>query len=430
MSVKLEKLSGCKAKLNFVLDSEKFDEAIDQAFEKKIATIEIKGFRKGKVPREIFNKRFGEESLYEDAMNNAINDAYLEALQKQKLQVVSSPELDVDYETIGRGKKLKFSITFEVWPDVELGEYKGLEVTKESAEVTEADINNYVDGKRKTFAELELVEDGVLENGHTAIFDFEGFSDGVAFEGGKAENYSLEIGSGQFIPGFEEQMLGMKPGEEKTIKVKFPEEYQAENLKGKDAEFKIKLHEIKKRVLPEVTDEFVKELELEDINTVTEYLAYVKEVLTTEKAEASENKFEDDLLKKAVENANVEIPNGLVEEEVNRLFGQLERQAKMYNIPVEQFLGFYGITDVDQYKKTIEPSAINNVKQRVVFLKIADVEKVKVLAKDYNDEFKAIAKESNKTVEEVQKMYDKETLLPYLKIRKVIDLIKETAIVK
>lgn len=282
----------------------------------------------------------------------------------------------------------------------------------------------------KLFAELELVEEGTLENGQTAIFDFEGFVDGVAFEGGKAENYSLEIGSGQFIPGFEEQMVGMKPEEEKTITVKFPDNYQAENLKGKNADFKIKLHEIKKRVLPELDDEFVKEQEIDKVNTVSEYLAYVKEMLAADKEEASKNKFEDDLLKMAVDNAKVDIPNGLVEDEVNRMFSQVENQAKMYKIPVEQFLGFYGISGVDQYKKTIEPTAKNNVKQRVVLLKIADEEKIKATAKDYNDEFKLIAEETNKTVEEVQKLYSKEALLPYLKMRKVIDLIKETAIVK
>lgn len=430
MSVKLEKLSGCKVKLDFVLDSNAFAEAIDEAFEKKIVDVEIKGFRKGKVPREIYMKKFGEESLYEEAMNIAINKAYSEALDKHKLQVVSSPELDVNYETIGRGKKLSFSITFEVWPEVELGQYKGLEVFKDSKVVTDEDVNNYIDGKRKAYAELELVEDGALENGNTAIFDFEGFVDGVAFEGGKAENYSLEIGSGQFIPGFEEQMIGLKIGEEKTITVTFPEEYQAENLKGKKADFKIKLHEIKKRVLPELSDEFVKELELEKINTVAEYVTYVKEVLADEKAEASENKFESDVIKLVVDNAKVDVPEALVQDEVDRLFGQIENQAKMYNITAEQLLSFYGIGDVEQYKKTIEPSAYNNVKQRAVFLKIADVEKVKVLAKDYNAEFELIAEQNNQTVEEVQKVYPKENLLPYLRIRKAMDLVLENTVAK
>ena len=430
MSVKLEKVSGCKVKLNFVLAEEDFDKAIDEAFEKNIVNVEVKGFRKGKVPRDIYNKKFGEESLFDDALNIAVNKAYNDALLKHKLEIVNSPELDVKYETIGRGKKLKFSVSVEVWPEVELGQYKELEVEKETTEVTEEDIKNYIDTNLKSYAELQIVEDGVLENGYTAVFDFEGFVDGVAFEGGKAENYSLEIGSGQFIPGFEDQMLGLKAGEEKTVKVKFPENYQAKNLQGKDAEFKVKLHEMKKRVLPTLNDEFVKELELENINNVEEYNAYVKDLLLNEKKEASENKFVDDLLNKAVENATLEVPQGLVNEEVNRAFSQLENQAKMYNIPVEQFLGFYGISSAEEYKKNVEPSAINNVKQRVVFLKVAEAEKIKISAKEYNEEFDVIAKETNKSVEEVKNLYSKELLAPYLKIRKAIDLIKETAVIK
>ncbi|MFA5542283.1 MAG: trigger factor [Bacilli bacterium] len=430
MSVKLEKVSGCKVKLNFVLAEEDFDKAIDEAFEKNIVNVEVKGFRKGKVPRDIYNKKFGEESLFDDALNIAVNKAYNDALLKHKLEIVNSPELDVEYETIGRGKKLKFSVSVEVWPEVELGQYKELEVEKETTEVTEEDIKNYIDTNLKSYAELQIVEDGVLENGYTAVFDFEGFVDGVAFEGGKAENYSLEIGSGQFIPGFEDQMLGLEAGEEKTVKVKFPENYQAENLQGKDAEFKVKLHEMKKRVLPTLNDEFVKELELENINNVEEYNAYVKDLLLNEKKEASENKFVDDLLNKAVENATLEVPQGLVNEEVNRAFSQLENQAKMYNIPVEQFLGFYGISSAEEYKKNVEPSAINNVKQRVVFLKVAEAEKIKISAKEYNEEFDVIAKETNKSVEEVKNLYSKELLAPYLKIRKAIDLIKETAVIK
>ncbi len=431
MSIKLEKVSGCKVKLNFVLGSEEFDQAIDQAFEKKVVDIEVKGFRKGKLPREIYNAKFGEESLYDDALNIALNKSYDEAVRKHKLQVVGNPELDVDYETIGRGKKLKFSIIVEVWPEVELGQYKELTIEKENANVTEQDVQDYINNTLKSFAELEVVENAVLENGNTAVFDFEGFADGVAFEGGKAENYSLEIGSGQFIPGFEDQMLGMKTGEEKTIKVTFPENYQAENLKGKDAEFKIKLHEIKKRVLPELTDEFVKdELELEEVKTVEAYKEYVKDVLVKEKEEASENKLMDDLLNLAVNNAKLDVPQGLIDEEINRALSQLENQAKMYNIPVETLLGFYGIGSVEDYKKNLEPSAIATVKQRVVFLKVAEVEKIKVTSEEYENEFKEIAQETKKSLAEIKKLYSKEILTPYLQIRKAINLIKETAIIK
>src|SRR5690554_4991482 len=226
MSIKVEKISGCKTKLEFNVDSNIFDEAIDKAFEKKIVDVEIKGFRKGKVPRRIFNERFGEESLYEEAMNIVINDQYIEAVTKKKLQVVGNPELKVDFASVGRGKDLKFTIEVEVWPEVKLGQYKEIEVEKESVDVTEKDIDEYINRIRNNHAELTLVEDRPLAEGDTAVFDFEGFKDGKPFEGGKAENHSLEIGSGQFIPGFEEQIVGMKVEEEKTIKVTFPEDYQ------------------------------------------------------------------------------------------------------------------------------------------------------------------------------------------------------------
>jgi len=430
MKVKVEKISGCEVKLNFVLEETEFDSALDEAFVKKVSNLEVKGFRKGKVPREIYNAKFGEESLYDEAMNIAINKAYEEALTKHKFEIVSSPQLDVKYETIGKGKKLEFSVQFEVTPDVELGQYKGLEIEKEKVEVTDEDVNKYINDKLEASAELEVVENGKLEKGNTAVFDFEGFVDGTAFEGGKAENYELVIGSGQFIPGFEEQMIGMTCEEEKEIQVKFPEDYHAENLKGKEATFKVKLHEIKKRVLPELNDDFVKDQEIEKVTNVEEYKKYVYDVLVEEKKSASENKFVNDVLKLAVDNAKLEVPHGLVEEEINRMFSQVEHQAKTYNIPVEQFLGFYGIKDVESYKKMLEPNAFNAVKERAVFLKIAEVEKIKLTSKEYDAEYKIIASEYNKPLEEVKNVYAKEVIAPYLKIRKVIDLIKETAIVK
>jgi len=430
MSIKVEKISGCKTKLEFNVDSNIFDEAIDKAFEKKIVDVEIKGFRKGKVPRRIFNERFGEESLYEEAMNIVINDQYIEAVTKKKLQVVGNPELKVDFASVGRGKDLKFTIEVEVWPEVKLGQYKEIEVEKESGEVTEKDIDEYIDRIRNNYAELVLVEDRALAEGDTAVLDFEGFKDGKAFEGGKAENYSLEIGSGQFIPGFEEQMVGMKADEEKTIKVTFPEEYQVEDLKGAEAEFKVKLHEIKERKLPELDEELIKELDIEDVKTVEQYKEFVKETLTKDKEEASENKLTNDLLTKAIENAELEVPEALIQEETNRYVSQLESQAKQYNIPLEQLLMFNGIESLEQYTEAMRPTSVMNVKQRAVFLKIAEEEKIKMTAKEYNDELKEIAKQVNRSVDEVKAVYNKEMITPYVQIRKVIDLIKDTAIIK
>lgn len=430
MNITSEKLPGSKIKLNFVLESAAFNDAIDKAFAKKVVDVEVKGFRKGKVPRDIYNKMYGEASLYEEAMNIAINEAYVNAIVEQQLNVVGSPELDVDFETMGRDKELSFKIIVEIWPEVTLGQYKGLEIEKETTEVTEADIENHINNTKNNHAELEIVENGTLESGNTAVFDFEGFVDGVAFDGGKAENYSLEIGSKQFIPGFEEQMIGMKCEEEKTISVTFPENYQAENLKGKVADFKIKLHEIKKRVLPELTDDFVKQLKINDIETVEAYQTYVKEMLAKEKEEASQNKFTDDLLRTAIENATLEVPESMVQDEVSRHVSQMEQQANMYKMPVEQLLTYYGIESLDQYKKAMEPTAVMNVKQRAVFLKIADVEEIVVTDEEYDKEYEIVAQETKKKLAEVKKTYTKDVLAPYLKMRKVIDLIKDTAQVK
>lgn len=430
MSVKIEKLSGCKIKMKFVVNSEVFDEALDQAFAKKVQTIEVKGFRKGKLPREMYNTKFGEESLFEEAVNITVNEAYREALEKHKLDVVGAPELDVDFTTVGKGKKLKFSLEVETWPDVELGQYKELVVEKDKAVVTEEDINEYIERQKKNHAELSLVEGVALAKGHTAIFDFEGSVDGVAFEGGKAENYSLEIGSNTFIPGFEEQMVGMLAKEEKTIRVKFPENYQQESLKGKDADFKILVHEIKERVFPELNDQFVEELELPDIKTVSQYREYVTNTLTQEKSEAATNKFNDDLLTLAVSNAKLDIPLTLINEEIEMQVRQMEKQAKEYNIPLELFFQYYGIENLEQYKKAITPSAEASVRQRAVFSKIAEVEKIKITEAEYNAEFKAVADQYKKSVDEMKRLYAKEMIAPYLKMQKAIELIKNTAITK
>ena len=430
MSVKVEKLSGCKVKLSFVADAEAFDVALDKAFEKKVKEIKVDGFRPGKLPKDIYMKRFGEASLYDEVVDFIVNEEYAKAIQTKKLEVVGRPELDVDFETLGHGKKFKFTVEVEVWPDVTLGEYKGIEVEKEKVEVKDEDVQEQIDRTLKNYAELEVVEGGKLEKGQTAVFDFEGFVDGKAFEGGKAENYSLEIGSGQFIPGFEDQMVGMEAGSEKDINVTFPENYQAENLKGKDATFKIKLHEIKRRVIPTLDEKFVKELEIENIGTVEDYRSFVKESLIKDRSEAAENKLSDDILTKAVDNATVEVPNALVEEEVNRSFRQVENQAKMYNMPVEQLLKYYGIDSVDAYKEALKPNALANVKQRIVFAEVAKVEKLKVSDKDYNNELDLIVKEVNKPLEEVKKVYTKEALTPYILMNKAMDLIKKEAIVK
>ena len=426
MSVKVEKLSGCKVKLNFTLKAEEFDLALDKAFEKVIKDREEPGFRKGKMPKAIFIKKYGVAALYNEALDYAINSAFIEAITQKKLEVVGEPNVDVKWETVGEGKKLEFSIEVEVYPEVTLGEYKGLKIKKEEVKVGKKDIDEYIDRILKQHAELEVVEGKALENGNTAVFDFDGFVDGEHFEGGKATNYSLEIGSGRFIPGFEDQMVGMNVGEKKDIKVKFPEDYQAENLKGKDAVFEVVLHEIKQRKIPALTDEFVKEeLEIKDVNTVKEYKDFVKDVITKDKKEASENKFTDDCVNKAMDNAKVDIPEGMVDTEVQHQMAQIERQAKMYGMSVDTLLKYSGIDSVDAYKETIRPSALLAVKQRVVMDAIAKAEKLKVNKTDYEKEVKEVVKETGRSEEEVRKTYTMEALTPYILLQKAIKLVKD-----
>lgn len=426
MSVKLEKISGCKVKLNFTLKEEEFDLALDKAFQKVIKDREEPGFRKGKMPKSMFIKKYGVEALYNEALDFAINAAFIDAIQSKKLEVVNEPKVDIDFETLGQGKKLKFSIEVEVYPEVTLGQYKELDIKKESVKVSKKDVDEYIERVLKQHAELVVVEDKALELGNTAVFDFDGSVDGVHFEGGKAENYSLEIGSGRFIPGFEDQMLGMKIGETKNINVKFPEDYQAENLKGKDAVFEVKLHEIKQRQIPELTDEFVKdELEIKEVSTVKEYKDFVKNVIKKDKEEAAENKFTDDCVTKAVENATLEVPEGMVDTEVDHQIKGIERQAKMYGMPVDVLLKYSGIESLDVYKQTIRPSALTAVKQRLVLDEIAKAEKLKVNKTDYEKEVKEVIKETGKTEEEVRKLYTIEAITPYILTQKAIKLIKD-----
>ena len=426
MSVKLEKISGCKVKLNFTLKEEEFDLALDKAFQKVIKDREEPGFRKGKMPKSMFIKKYGVEVLYNEALDFAINAAFIDAIQSKKLEVVNEPKVDIDFETLGQGKKLKFSIEVEVYPEVTLGQYKELDIKKESVKVSKKDVDEYIERVLKQHAELVVVEDKALELGNTAVFDFDGSVDGVHFEGGKAENYSLEIGSGRFIPGFEDQMVGMKIGETKNINVKFPEDYQAENLKGKDAVFEVKLHEIKQRQIPELTDEFVKdELEIKEVSTVKEYKDFVKDVIKKDKEEAAENKFTDDCVTKAVENATLEVPEGMVDTEVDHQIKGIERQAKMYGMTVDVLLKYSGIESLDVYKQTIRPSALTAVKQRLVLDEIAKAEKLKVNKADYEKEIKEVIKETGKTEEEVRKLYTIEAITPYILTQKAIKLIKD-----
>lgn len=429
MKVKVEKIEGSKAKLDIVLTKEEFNEKYEKAFTKVLEDVEVKGFRKGKVPREMYLRRFGEGSILKEAIDIALNDTYYEAVESKKLQVVSQPEIDVDFEHMGKDKPFKYTATVEVYPEVTLGKYFGVEVRRESDEVTVEEIDQYIERQLKNNSELEVVEGKPLEKGETAIFDFTGYVDGKEFEGGKAENYSLEIGSGQFIPGFEDQMVGMNAEEEKDVNVTFPDEYQVKELAGKPAVFKVKLHEIKKRVLPELNDEFVKGLEIENVNTVEEYRKNVSETLGIDKKEANENKFTDDVLHAVCDDAKVEIPEAMVQNRLSQMISQIERQAKAYGITADQLLAFQG-TNMEQYKEMMTPAAKRFVLESVVIEAVKKEAKVKLVKADYDKYYNGLAKEYNQTLEQITKNLPKEQVKDYFTTLKTIDLLKENAVLK
>ncbi len=308
MSAKWEKLEGNKGVLTVEVDVKTVNEGLDQAFKKVSKDINIPGFRKGKVPRPLFEKRFGVESLFQDALDFILPESYAKAVEEAGIEPVDRPEIDI--EQMEKGKELIFTATVIVKPEVKLGEYKGLEVEKLDDSVSDNDVEEELKTLQERQAELVVKEDGAVEDGDTVVIDFEGFVDGEAFEGGQSDNYSLEIGSGSFIPGFEENNLlgfGVKSGEEKDVVVTFPEEYHAAELAGKEATFKVKLHEIKAKELPELDDEFAKDVD-EEAETLEELKANIKNRLTEEKKNEAEQKLKNDLVEKATENAEIDLP--------------------------------------------------------------------------------------------------------------------------
>lgn len=430
MNVKLEKLSQCKVKLEITCTKEEFNNALDRAIDEACKKVEVPGFRKGHVTRRVFLSRFGEAAAYEDAINNVMNDTYPQALEETKVIAVGYPKVDCNFETLGRDKEFVYTAEVEIWPDITLGEYKGVEVEKEQVNVTEAEVENYINQVLKNKSELVLVEDRTLQLNDTAVFDFEGFVDGVAFEGGKAENYSLKIGSGQFIPGFEDGMVGLATGEERDVVVTFPENYGASDLAGKEATFKVKLHEIKEEVLPELTDEFVSELEVEGVKTVEEYKTNILNKLTEEKTQASDNKFVADLLDKVCEDAIADIPEAMIETEVENQVRRIEEQAKMYGMPLEMLLQYSGMKDLDAFKAQAREYSAKKVLEEVVLDKVARVENLVPTEEAIEAEYATLAEGYHQDVESVKKQISKENIIAFLTNKLAIDFLKANAIVK
>jgi len=423
--MKFEKIENNRGKFTFEVTPQEFEHALDHAFAHVAQDLELKGFRKGKVPRKVYETKFGVESLYEEAINHALNHKYYEVRQNPQYGFIGEPQVDVDFSKVSREEAFEVSLIFELKPEVTLGQYKGIEVKKEDVVVTDEEVSLAVDAILAEKSELVVV-DKAIEKGMTAIFDFEGFVDGEAFEGGKAENYTLEIGSNQFIPGFEDQMIGLKTGESKDLNVTFPKEYQAANLAGKDAVFKVLVHEVKEKTLPELNDEFVASLDREDIKTVEELKKAERTKLETQKAEKALATENEAIIKQVVEASTVEVPKTMVDAEFVQYREQLKEQAKQYGIEFEMYLQFSGLTP-ESFEEQARKDAEARLKVTLVVEAIANKENFDVTEEELVARKEKLAGMYNLKVEQIDQYLTKNMIELDIKNEKAYNLMLDSA---
>ena len=400
------------------IDKDEFEKAIDKAFDKKKSEIKMDGFRKGKVPKDIYFKKVGKESLYMDALDILLPSAYDKVMANYKPIIDPSVEIN----SIGEdGVEFKFTIT--TMPSVEIKKYKGFNLKKPVVEVTDEEVEHEMGHLVERFTELVIKEDGEVELGDVAVIDFEGFKDGEPFEGGKGENYSLEIGSGTFIPGFEDQVIKMKKGEEKDINVTFPEDYHQEDLKGKPVTFKVKVHEIKTKQVRDFDEEFFEDLGLEGIDSEEKLREEIKENIKVSKEREAENNFVEEVLAKVAENTTVDIPEELVEDEINHMMKNFEEQVKMQGMSLEVL---YEMTKSNEEKlrEQMKEEANKHVLYRIILEKVKELEKINVSDKEVSEELEKLAKQYNVTTDEFLEMYGEKEMLKYeLEVKKVLELL-------
>ena len=425
MSVKWEKQEGNQGLLTIEVSAEEVNTALDKAFKKIVVKINEPGFRKGKMPRPLFEKKYGVEALYQDALEIIIPDAYSNAIDEAGIEPVDYPEI-AGTETFEKGKDFTFTATVTVKPEPKLGEYKGLEVTKLSTEVTDEEVEAQSQAELAKKAELEIKEDGAVEDGDTAVIDFEGFLGEEAFEGGKGEDYALEIGSGSFIPGFEEQLVGAKAGESKDVVVTFPEEYHAAELAGKEATFKVTVKEIKTKVLPELNDDFAKEIDPE-VESLDALRAKIKEQTAEQKKAESEGTLRDELVEKAAENAEMEIPQGMINTELDRMVQEFGQRLQMQGMNLELYFQFSGQNE-EALREQMTPDAENRVRVALTLEAIAKAENVQVTEEDITAELEAMATQFGMTVDQIKTALGGTAILENdIKTKKTVELLVENA---
>lgn len=406
------------------VDGETFEKAINKVYKKQVKKINIPGFRKGKAPRHIIEKMYGTELFYEDAMQDCYPDALYEAAKEADVEIVAVESL----EAVEAGKEgFTFKADIVVKPTLDIDGYKGIEVEKKSTEVTEQLVDEEIEKVRERNSRMVEVEGRAAKKGDTAVIDFEGFVDGVAFEGGKAEGYSLSLGSGNFIPGFEEQVEGHEIGEEFSINVKFPEDYQAEELKGKDAEFKIKLHELKEKELPEVDDEFVKDVSEKE--TLAEYRDELKETIAKRLVDEAEKDVDNQISEKLIELAQGDIPEAMYDNQTNDMVREFDMRLRSQGMDMDTYMKYMGM-DVEALKGMYREEAEKRVKLRLALEAVAEKENVEVTEADLDDEYSKMAEVYKMDVDKVKDAVPAESLTEDIKVQKALDFVKNSAVIK
>ncbi|ETT64145.1 trigger factor [Paenibacillus sp. FSL H8-0457] len=427
MKATWEKIEKNLGVLDVEVDAERVASALDKAFNKVAKKANVPGFRKGKVPRPIFEARFGVESLYQDAIDILLPEVYSEAVEQADIFPVDRPEVDI--EQFAKGETFKFKARVTVKPEVKLGEYKGVEVAAVAAEVSDEELNEELERLQQRHAELTVIDEGASQSGDIVVIDFDGSVDGVPFEGGQAERYSLELGSNTFIPGFEDQVIGMATGDFKDVEVTFPETYHAEELANKQAVFKVKVHEIKRKQLPELDDEFAKDVS--EFDTLDEYKEDLKKQLLTRKEQEAQGVRENEAVEKAAANAEVEIPEAMIQSEVQNMMRDFDNRLRQQGMNLEMFLSFSGQTNAD-LEGQMKDDAEKRVRNNLVLEQIAKEEKLEVSEEEINKELENMADTYKRSADEIRSILGAngslDSLREELLLRKTIDFLLENSV--
>lgn len=405
--------------LKVEVEKEVWQKAQAKVLEEKAKNIEVKGFRKGHAPLDVVRKQIDQQQLLFDAINEVANDAFVYGILEEKVEPVAQPQMTIDAMT---EEELILSFIVTVKPEVELGEYKGIEVEEMNTEVTEEELNEALNNLREEHAEL-VVKEGAIEDGDTVIFDFEGFKDGEAFEGGKADNYELVIGSNSFIPGFEEAMIGLSAGEEKDIDLTFPEDYHVEDLKGADVVFKVKVHEVKEKQVPELNEDFLDFLD-EEFESVEALKDSIKKEMEEAKAVQEENRMNEELLLEVANGAKIDIPEAMIEEEKNQMFHEFEQRLSQQGLNFELYSQILGQTEED-LKEQMHDDAILRIRTRLVLEKVAEVEDIKVEKEEIEEEYEKLSEMYGMEVAQLKEIASEAAVTYDLMLRKAIEFIQE-----